>query len=158
MLKGVKYRNKENIDNNSLHTLQNIENIILQENVSYRGYSKDHIPWLLGLKPFEIEANLAHRLLDLGKAFFSLYDWVQSNYLKSVEIRSILDIGVPAKFAGLELNKRLKTFRLDCILRNNIPVATEMEEVYGSMGKLIPLSKGYDIYKKSLIQRFIELD
>ena len=156
-LRGINYDDIE--QNDSLRLKMQIrERVMLEAGVVFRNNPSNQVPWHLGTESFSISENLYKQLCDLGSAFFKLFDWVQLNYNKNKRVEDLLRFGVLPELRGLALEEQLKTFRLDIILRNGIPIATELEEVYGNVGKLYAMDLAYNAKQEALFRMFASLN
>ncbi len=156
-LLGVNYYNLH-ADTQILNNMRCVENEILKEGVSFGKHDKKEAPWLLGTSSFKINPLLFQELFSLGKAFYLFFDHLQYLYKNNHELVEPLDIGTEENLRGLDLDKTLKTFRLDIILKSGKPVITEVEEVYGNIGKVIAMSKAYNIGYQPVLDRFTNLE
>ncbi|SMH28499.1 hypothetical protein [Azospirillum agricola] len=114
-------------------------------------------PWLVGSAPFRLPRYVWDRLQLAGEATFAFVDAVQQFYRDGEPVvRSTLDINTPNNLKGLQIERPIHTFRLDIILERGQPRITEIEEVYGNVGKLHAMEAAYGLRFDRLFENFAE--
>ncbi len=132
--------------------------ILVESGVSYGDRPAGEVPWLFAVQPFFLDPMLRDQIERLGGAVFSLLDTVQSMYREGVqELREILDLNVPLDLRGLQLDRPAVTFRLDLMIEKGEPRITEIEEIYGNVGKMDALQRAYGVNNDALFEEFAEL-
>ena len=118
-IKGVNSKPKS-YDKKLIEDVKIIEKKLLNEGVEFNG-SKEIVPWLVATKSFRLNNELKERITNLGKAVFLYFDAIQELYKCNEYIKELLDLNVLDDLKGLDLEKKIKTFRLDIVVENNIP-------------------------------------
>ncbi|MDQ0993888.1 hypothetical protein [Streptomyces sp. V3I7] len=120
-------------------------------------YGSDHgtVPWLVAEKAFELGEDLTRRIHELGGAVFQLVDAAQVLYAEGHErVREHLDIGILPGLRGLDLDRMIQMFRLDVVVRDGKPVLTEIEEVFGNVGKAHAFEFAYGVPADPMFKAF----
>ena len=151
-IKGVNSKPKS-YDKKLIEDVKIIEKKLLNEGVEFNG-SKEIVPWLVATKSFRLNNELKERITNLGKAVFLYFDAIQELYKCNEYIKELLDLNVLDDLKGLDLEKKIKTFRLDIVVENNIPKITEVEEIYGNAGKMHAMQVAYGSNFNSLFSSF----
>lgn len=129
--------------------------VMLSEGVAFPGSAAGELPWLAALTPFTMGPELTARVNALGRAVFSYVDAVQQLYRDGhPTVRALLDAGTTPGLRGLDLDRPVQTFRLDCCIAAGRPVATELEEVYGNAGKAHAMEAAYGVPAGDLFDAF----
>ena len=144
LIKGVNFTTystkKEDVE-----ACHDIEKTLLEEGAEFREKNPAHPPWLAARHPFALNGETVKKIKDLGRATFSYFDAIQKLYPDSPAVRQILDTGVPDDLRGLDVHKKLATFRFDMIIENGEPMISEMEEVYSAIGFTHAINAAYQI-------------
>ncbi len=113
------------------------------------------VPWLVAMEPFVLPREGREQVERLGAATFEFLDAVQALYGEGHPVViDHLDSTTPPDLRRLHPAERAITFRLDIVLRNGAPKITEIEEIYGNVGKMAALEKGYGVDNEPLFRRF----
>lgn len=131
-----------------------VESVLLKEGVVFKDYSADSVPWLIAKEPFKLNGCLRLKIEELGNAVFLFFDAIQCLYKDNELVRELLDINICSDLRGLEINKRAITFRLDLVISNGMPKITEIEEIYGNVGKMHAMQRAYGVNYDSLFTAF----
>ncbi|ARF59103.1 hypothetical protein [Streptomyces gilvosporeus] len=157
-LDGVLYHPADDGDEKSAGALA-ARKTLLDEGVSFRGVDSGEVPWLVAAEPFPVDEELTGRLRSLGAAIFALSDAVQDLYAEGHPVvRDHLDIGVPDDVRGLDLARTLDLFRLDVVVTDGRPMATELEELIGNVGKMHAFERAYGVSATPLFSAFARRD
>jgi hypothetical protein len=114
-------------------------------------------PWLVGSSAFKLSHDAWKRLQTAGEATFAFIDAVQQLYRDGMPVAcDTLDINTPANLRGLQIDLPIHTFRLDIILEGGRPRITEIEEIYGNVGKLHAMEAAYGLRFDRLFENFAE--
>ncbi|WP_055522836.1 hypothetical protein [Streptomyces graminilatus] len=131
---------------------------LLAEGVSFPTARPGTLPWLMALKPFTMDRSLTAKVAALGTAVFAYIDAVQDLYAqRHPVVRAHLDPGTEPDLRGLDLHRRIQTFRLDLVVEQGSPVITEIEEIYGNAGKAHAMQSAYGVSYEGLFQSFANL-
>ena len=132
--------------------------ILVASGVSYGSSPTGEVPWLFAPQPFFLDPVLRDKIEGLGAAVFTLLDTVQSMYREGVpEVREMLDLNVPLDLRGLQLDRPAVTFRLDMMIEKGEPRITEIEEIYGNVGKMDAMQRAYGVNNDALFDEFANL-
>lgn len=130
-----------------------IEKKLLDEGVEFKG-SKNVVPWLVATEPFKINDNLKKKIERLGKSVYYYIDAIQKLYEVDKDVKGLLDLNVLEDLKGLDLEKKIQSFRLDIVVENNLPKITEVEEIYGNAGKMHAMQEAYGVNFDKLFEAF----
>ena len=132
-----------------------ISRILVDCGVEFANCEPGRVPWLVAPRPFVLGSELKERLERLGEATFAFFDAAQELYARGdPTIRRHLDANVPPDIRGLENDRKVDTFRMDIILQDGHPKITEVEEIYGNVGKMAALQRGYGVNYGKLFRLF----
>jgi hypothetical protein len=131
---------------------------LLDVGVTFPRVPAGTLPWLMAVEPFTLDAVLTSRVQRLGSAMVAYVDAVQRLYAAgNPVVRHHLDLGTEPDLRGLQLDRHIQTFRLDLVLSDGRPVATELEEVYGNAGKAYAMQLAYGTSYHELFASFATL-
>ena len=122
-----------------------IETALAKEEITSDQATISHTPWLISPDVFTFDTELKKKLEAIGQGISLFFDAIQQLYPINEEVQAILDYGVEDDLKGLELDKRITTFRLDVIIENQEPKIAEIEETYSGIGLMHALSQAYPI-------------
>jgi hypothetical protein len=132
--------------------------LLIKAGVRFTGSAESTVPWLVGVRPFALGVELYERLERLGEAVFAFLDATQDLYTDGDPIvREHLDIGVPADLRGFDLDRYIQMYRLDVLISGDMPVLTEVEEIFGNAGKVHAFELTYGVSAKPLYAAFHRL-
>jgi hypothetical protein len=155
-LPGVRYMSCSS-SLNDINLLKEKKRILLETGVRFKDTDPTSVPWLVGDLPFALKPELRQRLQQLGEATFKFIDVVQQLYRESEPIvHHLLDINVPPSLCGQQLDRYIETFRLDIILEQGFPKVTEIEEIYGNVGKMYAMQQAYNVDFSTLFGYFTQ--
>ncbi|MEE8434323.1 MAG: hypothetical protein V3S64_05995 [bacterium] len=113
------------------------------------------VPWLVAMESFVLPREERGKVERLGAATFEFLDAVQALYGEGHPVViEHLDSSMPPDLRRLNAAERVMTFRLDIVLRDGAPKITEIEEIYGNVGKMAALEKAYGVDNEPLFRRF----
>jgi len=154
-IEGVNFTLKDNIGGEKLESAHYALNEFQKAGVTFKGYSS--FPWLVGTSPYKTSPNTQKQLLEAGQSVFMFIDTIQRLYKEgNAAVRDVLDLNTPPDLAGLQLDKNIVTFRLDVVLEKGVPRITEIEEIYGNVGKLHAMERAYNLQFSRLFENFAE--
>jgi hypothetical protein len=147
----------DRLASHSLETGRSRARALLAAGVTFPGCPESSVPWLVALQPFRLGPVQAMELEQLGAAVFAFVDAVQAEYARgNAIVMERLDEGTLSDLRGLDLQKKMGSFRLDIVLSGNEPRITEVEEVYGNVGKMHAMELAYGVSATSLFAWFHE--
>lgn len=154
---GVSYLQSERADEDQKAALQRRE-ALLTAGASYPTIPRGTLPWLMALDPFTMGPSLTVRVDDLGAAVFAYIDAVQDLYAQHHPVvRDHLDPGTVPDLRGLELDRRIQTFRLDLVVERGNPVIAEIQEAYGNAGHVHAMQQAYGLSNDGLVRYIASL-
>jgi hypothetical protein len=119
---------------------------LVAQGVEFAGSDRSRAPWLVAGRRFDLGADLARRIERLGAASFELCDAAQAMWAEGdPRVAAHLDPGVPEDLRGLDLDRTIQMLRLDVVIRDGRPVLTEIEEVFGNVGKAHAFEHAYGV-------------
>jgi hypothetical protein len=132
---------------------------LVAEGVEFGDRPIGQVPWLVAARPFVLPEEQHEKVERLGAATFAFFDAVQELYGEGHPVvRDHLDSSMPKDLRNLQPEERVMTFRMDMILSNGAPKVTEIEEIYGNVGKMAAMERAYGVANEPLFRRFAAQD